>query len=515
MKKYIYAFFIFVSFNLWACGSNDSTPGDDDNKNEEVDKTTDCKSANEKGAYSTWYKPASGWVGDPIPFYDNGTFYVFYLQDWRSGFPFLHPWHMVYSTDLSSFTFGGEVIPCGKENEQDVALGTGGVIKDRETGEYCAFYTGHQWNWQAMGVPTQAVLLTTSKDMKTWTKKGEKNFYLSLRGQSGYVENDFRDPHVFYDEEDGLYKMVVTTHTNAGATLALLTTKTLQDASSWKLQEPLFTDPSIWVMECADVFKEGEYWYLTYSNVADRKVHYRYAKSLKGPWIKPGNDIFDGIGFYAGKTMSNGTERYLAGWCPTRIGDGDPDQWGGSLVCHRMLFNSDGTISLKLPDGIDGKFTNLKKTVLIDKSGKAVRKDDTYLLTDAASVSFPRLTKTCKIEATITATGEDDVFGFAFGACDDKTEVYSIRFDMKTKKIIMSKDDLTRGTNPTQTDVALPIPANKQFNVKIVVEKSVCVMYVNEQVAFSNRIDKMPENPWAIFTDKGTEVSFSNIKVYE
>ena len=28
---------------------------------------------------------------------------------------------------------------------------------------------------------------------------------------------------------------------------------------------------------------------------------------------------------------------------------------------------------------------------------------------------------------------------------------------MKTKKIIMSKDDLTRGTNPTQTDVALPI----------------------------------------------------------
>ena len=92
MKKYIYAFFIFVSFNLWACGSNDSTPGDDDNKNEEVDKTTDCKSANEKGAYSTWYKPASGWVGDPIPFYDNGTFYVFYLQDWRSGFPFLHPW---------------------------------------------------------------------------------------------------------------------------------------------------------------------------------------------------------------------------------------------------------------------------------------------------------------------------------------------------------------------------------------------------------------------------------------
>ena len=366
-----------------------------------------------------------------------------------------------------------------------------------------------------MGVPTQAILLTTSKDMKTWTKKGEHNFYLSLRGQSGYVENDCRDPHVFYDEEDGLYKMVVTTHTDAGATLALFTSKELQNAKAWTLQEPLYTDPNIWVMECADVFKEGEYWYLTYSDVADRKVHYRYAKSLKGPWTKPANDIFDGIAFYAGKTMSNGTERYLAGWCPTRIGDGDEDQWGGSLVCHRMLFNADGTIDLKLPDGIDKKFTTLKKTVLIDKSGKAVKKEDSYVLSDVASVSFPRLDKTCKIEATVKATSNDDAFGFAFGACDDKTEVYSIRFDLKNKQLVMSKDDLTRGTTPTQTNVALTVPADKLFKVKIVAEKSVCVMYVNDKIAFSNRIDKMPKNPWAIFTDKGTEISFSDIKVYE
>ena len=254
---------------------------------------------------------------------------------------------------------------------------------------------------------------------------------------------------------------------------------------------------------------------MTYSDVADRKVHYRYAKSLKGPWTKPANDIFDGIAFYAGKTMSNGTERYLAGWCPTRIGDGDEDQWGGSLVCHRMLFNADGTIDLKLPDGIDKKFTTLKKTVLIDKSGKAVKKEDSYVLSDVASVSFPRLDKTCKIEATVKATGNDDAFGFAFGACDDKTEVYSIRFDLKNKQLVMSKDDLTRGTTPTQTNVALTVPADKLFKVKIVAEKSVCVMYVNDKIAFSNRIDKMPKNPWAIFTDKGTEISFSDIKVYE
>ena len=511
MKECFYSLLLMVAVGgFYACSDNES------GKEEPVDMTTDCRTAIETGAYSIWYKPANGWVGDPIPFYDNGTFYVFYLQDWRSGYPFLHPWHMVSTTDFSSWAFGGEIIPCGEEDQQDVALGTGGVIKDRETGEYCAFYTGHQWNWEAMGVPTQAILLTTSKDLKTWTKKGEDKFYLSLRGQSGYVENDCRDPHVFYDESDGLYKMVVTTHTDAGATLALLTTKTLQDASSWKLQKPLYTDPSIWVMECADVFKEGKYWYLTFSNVADRKVHYRYAESLDGNWITPEHDIFDGLAYYAAKTMSNGAERYLAGWVPTRIGnDGADDQWGGSLVVHRMVFNDDGTIDLKLVDGIGGKFTVPKENVAVAQEGDIVTNEGCYSLSHSARVAFPRLTNAVRIEAGIQATGDDDVFGFLFGYCDDSTEVYSISFDLANERLCMYQNNFTTGAKVLQNSVYLPVPNDKDFHVEVVVEKSVCVVYVNGEIAFSNRIGKMPRNPWGIFTEQGIGVAFSNIKVYE
>lgn len=113
MKRYIYVLFMFITLNLWAC--SDSEPSTDGGGEEVVDKTTDCQSANEKGAYTTWYKPANGWVGDPIPYYDNGKFYIFYLQDWRSGYPFLHPWHMVYSTDLPLLPLVVKSIPCGKE----------------------------------------------------------------------------------------------------------------------------------------------------------------------------------------------------------------------------------------------------------------------------------------------------------------------------------------------------------------------------------------------------------------
>lgn len=510
MKKAV-SLFLCSLFGLYACEGN-SPKGD---QPVPIDLTTDCIEANSNGAYTTWYKPANGWVGDPIPFYDNGVFYVFYLQDWRTGYPYLHPWHMVYSKDLSSFIFGGEVIPCGKENEQDVALGTGCVIKDRGTGEYCAFYTGHQWNWQAMGVPTQAVLLSTSKDMKTWTKKGEKNFYLSLRGYSGYEENDCRDPHVFYDENDGLYKMVLTTHSTAGATLALMSSENLQDAASWDLQEPLYTDPSIWVMECADVFKEGKYWYLTFSNVLDRKVHYRYATSLDGPWITPERDTFDGIAYYAAKTMSNGKERYLAGWCPTRMGDGDADQWGGSLVCHRMFFNADGTISLSLPDGIDNKFAKRKAVAIVGKEGNIVSSGDSYYLSDSASITFPRINNPCRIETKIIANEVNDRFGFVFGACDDKVNTYTVLFDLKGEKLVMKQKGSTDGTTPMQNSVHLPVPEDMCFSVKMVIEKSVCVLYVNNQVAFSNRMDKMPQNPWMIYSEQGNEICFSDIEVYE
>ena len=48
MKRYIYVLFMFITLNLWAC--SDSEPSTDGGGEEVVDKTTDCQSANEKGA---------------------------------------------------------------------------------------------------------------------------------------------------------------------------------------------------------------------------------------------------------------------------------------------------------------------------------------------------------------------------------------------------------------------------------------------------------------------------------
>ena len=67
-------------------------------------------------------------------------------------------------------------------------------------------------------------------------------------------------------------------------------------------------------------------------------------------------------------------------------------------------------------------------------------------------------------------------------------------------------------TNFIIDNVKLNVPDNKEFDVTIMVENSICVVYVNNQTAFTNRIYKMSWNPWGIFADNG-EVTFSNLNL--
>ena len=71
---------------------------------------TTVESANQ---YTTFYKPATGWVGDPMPFYENGKFHIFYLYDARNTLPTFHPWYKVTTTDFASFADNSEIIPTG------------------------------------------------------------------------------------------------------------------------------------------------------------------------------------------------------------------------------------------------------------------------------------------------------------------------------------------------------------------------------------------------------------------
>ena len=47
----------------------------------------------------------------------------------------------------------------------------------------------------------------------------------------------------------------------------------------------------------------------------------------------------------------------------------------------------------------------------------------------------------------------------------------------------------------------------------MIADQSVCVVYVNGQYAFTNRIYGMQRNPWSLFCSDGS-VKISNIKLF-
>jgi len=79
--------------------------------------------------------------------------------------------------------------------------------------------------------------------------------------------------------------------------------------------------------------------------------------------------------------------------------------------------------------------------------------------------------------------------------------------------LCMNKEARYGGGSKTELNFTpLTVPTNRIFNVKIIIEKSIGIVYVNDRVAFTNRIYKMDQNPWTIFADQGT-VQVNGLKI--
>jgi beta-fructofuranosidase len=151
--------------------------------------------------------------------------------------------------------------------------------------------------------------------MKNWTKL--KNF--KITAPSGYYDFEFRDPHVFYNEQEGKYWMLISAKNNDRKAVILKMTTTNPATGNWVSEGAIYTSNPLKayiMLECPDLFKMGNYWYLIFSENWSQNsgTHYRISSSPNGPWTKPVNDQLDGSYLYAAKTASDGTNRFLFGW---------------------------------------------------------------------------------------------------------------------------------------------------------------------------------------------------------
>ena len=520
---------LLLSYFLLTLNASCSKSSDDsgDELPMQVDTTTSCKSTVESGGYSTFYKPTTGYVGDPMPYYneDDDKFYLFYLQDWRNGAPTDHPIYNTTTEDYGSFTGFMQAIPCGESTSQEQFLGTGSFIKN-SAGKLYGFYTGHNGSLY----PAEKIMLATSTDMKTFTKIPSFTF----EAPDGYDKNNFRDPCVYYDTTRSAYVMLVTTIKNGKGAFARYTST---DLENWNLITPLVAgtdiDTDSEIMECPDIFKMGSKWYLVFSRInrdVHRKTFYRVSDSPDGPWVRcedenGHHETFDGLYLYAGKTASNGTDRYISGWCSTgqEVNSHNELDWAGSLITHKLVQQPSGKLYPVIPDAVDNKFNAPIEFKMIKSQGSVAGEAGNYVMNIEGKRSyalFNRNTAPVKIEMSIDAS-QSDRFGFSFGACDDLSQVYSVVFDLTSSNnysmpalFLNRESNYTTGSYTDELNFTpLIVPEDHVFDIKIVIEKSICVVYVDNNVAFTNRIYKMDRNPWTIFVDDGT-IDVSDLSIY-
>ena len=481
--------------------------------------TTTLFTPTDEVGFSTYYQPSIGRVGDPMPFFDPkaAEFKILYLQEFDNNDAWcFHPFYAVCTKDGATYQGLGEVLPTGKsKREQDAALGTGCAVYDETEGLYYIYYTGH--NGSLANVET--VMRATSPDFKVWTK----DLAWQLKGVDyGYSNVDFRDPQVFRGD-DGKWHMLIASNLK----FAEFVSDNLKDWTHTGQFSCMIWDR---MLECPDVFKMGDWWYMVYSEAYraswSRKVKYMMARTYdelkacfnEGPkW--PADDkegVLDTRAFYAAKTASNGVDRYIWGWTPfrtgsnndeknTNVGAGGEPNWSGALVCHRLIQHEDGTLTV-------GEVPAIKAKYATSQPVKVVEQTEDHTL-------YSRLGTHNHISFTVQTATDAERFGVSFCRATDADRYYTLvvnpEWENGRRKVNFEQEGTEgKGFIEGADGYIFPRPADNVYHVDIYTDNSVVTMYINGDYGCTQRIYGIQKNCWSINT-YGGDVTVSEVAVSE
>lgn len=462
-------------------------------------------------------------MGDVMPFYDNGVMNIYHLRDSGKS-PFYHPISRITTTDFVHYTDKGVALNFEEDvKSNDAALGTGSFIKDAN-GKYHCFYTGHAASSDDVAPdPLEVVRHATSDDQKTWTK--DESFKLKGNSPSGYLNNDFRDPYVYYDSVDSRYYMLVTTREKIeGAETGVIKyySSTTLDAAAdgWQYEGVFFkNEEGSYNMECPSYVQLGDFYYLAYSEQGDNRVtHYRYKTSHDGEWKKFGRDSIDAGGFYAGRLEKVGDKLYAFAWC-ARLSGGSSGgfDWGGSLVTHELVQNSEtGELCAVIPQGYKDFFSHEVAYNSVD--GEKV----TGYIYDGEKFAAHGVEKlsanVTRISLTIKAVGENGDFGLSFGLdgnYNNRLGSAIIAFELENNRITCYNgvSSILRYGAPL-TSVAFEFEKDKSYGADVIIDGEVITVYLDGTVALTARITDMKQANFAFYSN-GAKAEIQDVKFYE
>ncbi len=502
MKKIGILFIISLALVMVGCKKNSKDTAKVDNN---------IKKDNKIEEVLVYPSPDSGFVGDSMPYFDGEKMNIFFLDDQRLGTQGYHPWARYTTKDFCEFEFWGDVIPYGNDiTKQDIALGTGSVIKDKN-GIFHAFYTGHNDTYS----PKEAIMHATSTDLQNWDKHEKDTLY----ADEEYSSDDFRDPYVFYNENEGKYWMLVTTKKNNMGLIALYKSV---DLIQWKHEKVFFENDmgSDSNLECPTLIEWNGYWYLTFSDQwPDRLVHYRIAKSAEGPFEKPEVDYFDSNGFYAGRLEKAADKMYLIGWNATKDSHQDENNynWGGNLVSHQIIQKDNGLLSVTPIQSIIEKMNHNMNVSALYNSETITKENRTLHFSgmDYEIASYPKIDGSTKITGKIKINDKTNIFGFAFNLGDNKFGTLNFVFNKPEASIgFFNKRTDIINSEEAQSKINYTLNDGEEIKFTILLDNTVATLYVNNEIALTARMYSVNKKEWGFFCEN-SNITLQDIKVYK
>lgn len=453
-----------------------------------------------------FYEPEQGACGDFMPFHWEGIYYLFYL----SGQAELDV-SLITTEDFVHVKEHGVVIPRGGESDQDRSIGTGCVYE--HGGAFHFLYTGFNAALrEEEGRYEQVVMRATSADLLHWTK--DSSWRLQPDAAHYYGKEAWRDPHVFRNETDGSLWMILASQAKSGPAANLASSRrtglgcvallTSEDGGvAWESREALFRPGLYDALECPDLFRIGDWWYLTFSEYRDLwTMHYRMARSPLGPWLCPPNEQLDVRAFYAAKTAAAGERRMLIGWVARKEGGKDSGtyQWGGSLLAHELAQHPDGTLGLRLPSEIEASFGS---ALLADDAGdtEAISLDATGSFNYAEV--FSELPDAYLAAATVRWEPGTRMCGLLLHASDGLNDGYMVY--LEPERGVAKFEKWLRPWDYPAMECRFT-PAGGASRIEVMRSGTTIAIYIDGVVAMSARAYELHEGKLGLFASEGKAV---------
>lgn len=478
-------------------------------------------------------------TGDAIPYFHEGKYHIFSLTSPKG--TTVYParlrttWDHHVSTDLVNWERLPSAIRPGDSDSDPDASGiwTGDVTYGE--GQWHAFYTGYSLKQRYQ----QTICHATSPDGIVWTKD-PANPVISPRTDE-YEDQDWRDPYVFYNEDDRKWWMILLARLNKGPHMrrGCVVLYRSDDLRQWDYYGPLYAPYHTSGPECPEMYKMGDYWYLSYSRFSEWvNTVYRVSTSPFGPWRTP---EFDGIGgrrFYAAKSLVNDEgRRFYFAWAHDRADRSDNGDWywgGAFCIPHEVVQGEDGELEVRMPEEyVDGNATPVAWSYRHAWGAHAMYGPNTVELVSPGTLSygFVETAESSFLFSCKVKVGEClDHFGLALKSDDALATCLLLMFERGMQRVSLVNmpqrlDPFWQESTPADIQPREPGPdgprvAEKPFifnngdtiDLKVSIDNDMVEIFVGERVAFTYRSYAKAEHEIGLVA-QDAQVEFFDIRL--